>query len=178
MWGNAQEEKTWENRKSARCWTCTGLRLQMETSKWSTTYTTTMCSVNTRNQASESLGVVICRPCGVIIPESRPASTLGEFSGTGISGSRNSNHVPGTTSIHSEHYGIPQRQGRARDTVFRGSLRGAGLAEAMGPADRVTPHLGSGHADRPRTTSWDRLELTVTCDEGAETGGTWREGWK
>src|SRR5262245_36810931 len=34
------------------------------------------------------------------------------------------------------------------------ALRGAGLAEAMGPADRVTPHLGSGHADRPRTTSW------------------------
>src|SRR5262249_42194028 len=47
---------------------------------------------------------------------------------------------------------FPQWQGRARDTVFRGSLRGAGLAEAMGPADRVTPHLGLGnlHARRRR----------------------------
>ncbi len=27
-----------------------------------------------------------------------------------------------------------------RDTVFRGSLRGANLAEPMGSADRVTPH--------------------------------------
>jgi hypothetical protein len=35
---------------------------------------------------------------------------------------------------------VPQRQGRPRNTVFRGSLRGAGLAEAMGSADRVTPH--------------------------------------
>src|SRR5262245_33557736 len=36
--------------------------------------------------------------------------------------------------------------------VFRGSIRGAGLAEAMGPADRVTPHLGLGnlHARRRR----------------------------
>ncbi|SRR6266852_4902137 len=33
-----------------------------------------------------------------------------------------------TVSIH----GVPQRQGRPRNTVFRGSLRGAGLAEAMG----------------------------------------------
>ena len=32
------------------------------------------------------------------------------------------------------------RKGRARDTVFRGSLRGARLAEPMGSADRVTPH--------------------------------------
>jgi hypothetical protein len=39
-----------------------------------------------------------------------------------------------------EFYGVPQRKGRARDTVFRGSLRGAGLAEPMGSADRVTPH--------------------------------------
>jgi hypothetical protein len=37
---------------------------------------------------------------------------------------------------------IPQRKGRARDTVFRGSLRGARLAEPMGSADRVTPHRG------------------------------------
>jgi hypothetical protein len=50
------------------------------------------------------------------------------------------NHVPGTTGIHGEYYGVPQRQGRPRNTVFRGSLRGAGLAEAMGSADRVTPH--------------------------------------
>src|SRR5262249_30267687 len=150
----------------------------METSKRSTTYTTTMCSVNTRNQASESLGVVICRPCGVIIPESRPASTLGEFSGTGISGSRNSNHVPGTTSIHSEHYRIPQRQVRARDTAVRGCPRGGGVAAGRGPADRLTAHLGRGHADRPRTTSWRRLERLVTCHERDESGGTWGEGWK
>jgi ketosteroid isomerase-like protein len=42
------------------------------------------------------------------------------------------NHVPGATSIHSEYYGVPQRKGRARDTVFRGSLRSARLAEPMG----------------------------------------------
>ena len=46
-----------------------------------------------------------------------------------------------TASIHSEHYGVPQRQGRARDTVFRRSLRGALLAKPMGPADGVTPAL-------------------------------------
>jgi len=46
---------------------------------------------------------------------------------------------PGTTGIHGEYYGVPQRQGRPRNTVFRGSLCGAGLAEAMGSADRVTP---------------------------------------
>ena len=47
---------------------------------------------------------------------------------------------PGTTGIHGEYYGVPQRQGRPRNTVLRGSLRGAGLAEAMGSADRVTAH--------------------------------------
>ena len=41
----------------------------------------------------------------------------------------------GRAGIHGEHHGVPQRQGRARDTVFRGSLRGAGLAEPMGSAD-------------------------------------------
>ena len=41
-------------------------------------------------------------------------------------------YLPGATSIHSEHYGVPQRQGRARDTVFRRPLRGAVLAEPMG----------------------------------------------
>jgi hypothetical protein len=70
-------------------------------------------SVITRSRASESSGEGICRPCGVIIPASRPASR--------------------------SYYGVPQRQGRPRNIVFRGSLRGAGLAEAMGSADRVTP---------------------------------------
>jgi hypothetical protein len=50
------------------------------------------------------------------------------------------NHIAGATGIHGEHHGIPQRQGRPRNTVFRGPLRGAGLAEAMGSADRVTRH--------------------------------------
>ena len=44
------------------------------------------------------------------------------------------------TGIHAEYYGVPQWQGRPRNTVFRGSLRGVGLEEAMGSADRVTPH--------------------------------------
>jgi len=35
------------------------------------------------------LGEAICRPCGVIIPASRQASMLSEFSETVISGSRN-----------------------------------------------------------------------------------------
>jgi hypothetical protein len=50
------------------------------------------------------------------------------------------NHAPGATSIHSEYYGVPERQGRPRSTVFRGSLRGAGWAKAMGSADHVTRH--------------------------------------
>ena len=41
---------------------------------------------------------------------------------------------------YGEYYGVPQRQDRPRNAVFRGSLRGASLAEAMGSADRVTPH--------------------------------------
>ncbi len=49
------------------------------------------------------------------------------------------NHVPGASGIHGEHYGVPQRQGRPRNTVFRGPLRGAGLAEAMGSGECVTP---------------------------------------
>ena len=53
------------------------------------------------------------------------------------------NHLPGAPSIHSEHYGVPQRQGRARDTVFRRTFRSAGLAEPVGSADRVTPYLGA-----------------------------------
>jgi hypothetical protein len=54
-------------------------------------------------------------------------------------------HVPGARSIHGEYYGVPQRQGGPRNTVFRGSLRGAGLAQAMGSADRVTPRRGWGN---------------------------------
>ena len=38
------------------------------------------------------------------------------------------NHVPGATGIHGEHHGVPQRQGRPRNTKFRDSLRGAGLS--------------------------------------------------
>src|SRR6266403_535131 len=52
------------------------------------------------------------------------------------------NHLPGATGLHGEYYGVPRRQGRPRNTVLRGSLRGAGLAEGVGSADRVTPHLG------------------------------------
>ena len=40
----------------------------------------------------------------------------------------------GRAGIHGEHYGVPQRQGRARDTVFRRPLRGSGLAKPMGSA--------------------------------------------
>jgi hypothetical protein len=65
---------------------------------------------------------------------------LGEFSETEIFGSRNTQSPTKAAGIHSEHYGVPQRQSRSRDTVFRGSLRGAGLAQAMGSADRVTQH--------------------------------------
>jgi hypothetical protein len=36
---------------------------------------------------------------------------------------------------------VSQRQGRPRNTVFRGSLRGAGLAETMGSAARVRQTL-------------------------------------
>ena len=52
------------------------------------------------------------------------------------------NHIPGTTRIHCEYLGVPQRQGCLRNTVFRGSLRGAGLAEAMGSAEHVMRHQG------------------------------------
>ena len=48
------------------------------------------------------------------------------------------NHVSGATGIHGEYYGVPERQGRPRNTVFRGSLRGAGMAEAMGSAGRAS----------------------------------------
>jgi hypothetical protein len=51
------------------------------------------------------------------------------------------NRIPGATGIHGEYYGVPQRQGRARNTVFRGSLRGTGLAEAVGSADRARQTL-------------------------------------
>ena len=46
-------------------------------------------------------------------------------------------HLPGKTSLHSEHYGVPQRQGRARDPIFRRPLRRAGLAQPMGSADCI-----------------------------------------
>ena len=46
------------------------------------------------------------------------------------------NHLPGATGIYGEYHGVPQREGHPRNTVFRGSLRGASLAEAMGSADR------------------------------------------
>src|SRR4029077_14176874 len=45
--------------------------------------------VTIRSRASESWGGAICRPCGVIIPASRPASRSSGFWETGISGSRN-----------------------------------------------------------------------------------------
>jgi hypothetical protein len=32
------------------------------------------------------------------------------------------NHLPGATGVHGEYHGVPQRQGRPRNTVFRGSL--------------------------------------------------------
>jgi len=36
-------------------------------------------------------------------------------------------HLRGANCIHSEHYGVPQRQGRSRDTILRGFIRGAGM---------------------------------------------------
>jgi hypothetical protein len=47
------------------------------------------------------------------------------------------NNVPGATGIHGEYYGVPQRQGRARNKVFLGFLRGTGLAEVLGSRDRA-----------------------------------------
>src|SRR5215467_14132616 len=110
-----------------------------------TIFTMTMPFVIIPSRASESSGEAICRPCGVIILASRQASRSSGFSETGISGSRNTQSRTRDAGIHGEYYGVPQRQGRPRNTVFRGSLRGAGLAEAMGSADRVTPHLGRGN---------------------------------
>src|SRR5208282_3329895 len=105
-----------------------------------TIFTMTMPFVIIPSQASESSGEAICKPCEVTIPASRQVSTSGEFSERVISGSRNTQSHTRGASIHSEYYGVPQRKGRARDTVFRGSLRGARLEEPMGSADRVTPH--------------------------------------
>ncbi len=48
-----------------------------------TTFTKTMPFVIIRSQVSEFSGEAICRPCGVIIPANRPASTSGEFLGVG-----------------------------------------------------------------------------------------------
>jgi hypothetical protein len=52
---------------------------------------------------------------------------------------------------------------------FRGSLRGAGLAEPMGPADRVTPHFWGG-LEGPRqlishqpVESGGHYQSTVLC---------------
>src|SRR5882724_5304 len=111
-----------------------------------TIFTVTTPFVIIPSRASESSGEAICRPCGVIIPASHPASRSGGFSDMEISGSRNTHHLPGTTRIHGEYYGVSKRQGRPRNPVFCGSLRDAGLADAMGSAHRVgrtenvTPH--------------------------------------
>ena len=77
--------------------------------------------------------------CGVIIPASRRASRSSGSSETGIPGSRDTPSPTRPTAIHGEYYGVPQRQGHQRNTVFRGSLRGARAAEAMGSTDGVKP---------------------------------------
>ena len=41
---------------------------------------------------------------------------------------------------YSEHYQVPQWQSRPRDTVFRGPVRGSGLAKQMDSGNRLTPH--------------------------------------
>jgi hypothetical protein len=43
-------------------------------------------------------------------------------------------HVPGASRLHGQHHGIQQRQGSARNTVFRRSFRGPGVARPMGGA--------------------------------------------
>ena len=86
------------------------------------------------------LGRSISRPCGVIIPVSRPASRSSGFSETGSLDHGIHNHLPGATGTHGEYYGVPQRQGRQQNTVFPRSLRAASLAEAMGSADGARPH--------------------------------------
>ena len=56
---------------------------------------------------------------------------------------------------HSEYYGVPQRKGRARDPVFRGSLRGAGLAEPVGSAYCVSVFAD----ERTPSTIWQMFTV-------------------
>ena len=63
-------------------------------------------------------------------------------------------------------------KGRARDTVFRGFVRGAELEWAMGSADRVTPHWGGMDeglqqtlirtTERPRRIAFEELHFHRT----------------
>jgi hypothetical protein len=55
-------------------------------------------------------------------PDEPSASTSGEFSVKRLSLDHGiHNHIPGARLvIHGEHYGVPQRRGRARETVLRG----------------------------------------------------------
>ena len=66
-----------------------GTRRQSATQTRNTIFTMTTPFVTVSSQASESSGGAICRPCGVIIPASRPASRSSGFSETVICGSRN-----------------------------------------------------------------------------------------
>jgi hypothetical protein len=93
------------------------------------------------SRASESSGEAICRPCGIIILASRPASRSSGFSETGISGSRNTQSRT-MGDWHTASIIMEFRNGKVvHETQYIGeSLRGAGLAEAMGSADRVTAH--------------------------------------
>src|SRR5882724_9869055 len=100
----------------------TGTRRQSAMQMRNTIFTMTMPFVIIPSRASEFSGEAICKPCGVIIPASRPASTSRGFSERGSLDHGIHNHVAGAAGIHGEYYGVPQPQGHPRNTVFRGSL--------------------------------------------------------
>src|SRR5277367_5381266 len=108
---------------------------------WNTIFTMTMLFVTIPSQVSASSDAAICRLCGVIIQASRLAQRQEDSRKRGALDHGIHNHVQGTTSLHGEHYGVPRRQGRARNTIFRGPLRGTGLAEAVGSTDRARQTL-------------------------------------
>jgi hypothetical protein len=94
---------------------CHGRQPAMRTRN--TIFTMTIPSVIIPSRASESSGGAICRPCGVIVPASHPASRSSGFSEEGISGSRNTQSRTRATGIHGEYHGVPQPQGRPRSTT-------------------------------------------------------------
>ena len=84
----------------------------------------------------------------------------------------------GERDPRANQYGVPQRQGRAREAVFRGSLRGAGLAEPMGSTDWVTLMSRRDLRTEPGVlTPGTRPENDPPC-LSAVVSGTWDEGGK